>query len=443
MKLAVAKFGGTSMMDASIALKSAHVLGQRPEIRLCVISATAGTTNQLFTMARESAQHLPTAFEAFRDRHLRFIQELTNDKNAIEEVNKLCHRVQEILQGMKLLKETSLSALDDLVSHGELISSLLFVEALKKQGKKVKWVDARTIMKTTSDHGRALPLLDLLRQHAENEIKPHLHEFIVVTQGYIGSDMHGRTTTLGKEGSDYSTALLAEALDASEIQIWKDVAGVMTTDPRLVKEAHTLEEITFQEISELTRFGAKVIHPDTFLPAIRAQIPVYVGYSQDPNLRGTKVVLKSAHHPPVRAIALKREQKWLTIKEPEGFNHPAFILNVMQTLNKYKIIPTLINTSENRMGMVIDKIYTLTADCLRELAQWGETHIHEGEVLSIVGLGISAKSEIQSMALRHLNGAHPYMVSCGASENSICLMVATGLGENILKSLHHTLLEKA
>lgn len=441
MSFAIAKFGGTSMADASVARKSASVLKSRPEIRMCVISATSGSTNILMTMAREASGGVfPEAgFKTFHERHVSFMKNLGGELVLVEEY---CSRVHQILQGMMLLRETSPSALDDLVSYGELISSLLFAEALKAEGLKSTWLDARHLMKTSSDHGRAQPILELLRQHAENEIKPHLANSIVVTQGYIGSDLHGRTTTLGKEGSDYSTALFAEALDASEIQIWKDVAGVMTTDPRLVPHARTLSEISFTEISELTRFGAKVIHPDTFLPAIRAQIPVYVGYSQDPSIKGTRVVVAPSENPAVRAIALKRDQKWLSVKEAEGQNHPWFLGQVIQVLQQYRVTPTMLTTSENRVGVVIDKLYPLTPDLLRDMTTLGLVEVTEGEVIAVVGKNIRSESPIQSRILSHLKNVKPIMMSCGASDHAFCVMITPGHSEEIIRTLHAELLEQ-
>jgi aspartate kinase len=441
MSFAIAKFGGTSMAGAQVARKSASVLKSRPEIRMCVISATSGSTNALMVMAREAAGGVfpELGFKTFHERHVNFMKELGGELLLVEEY---CSRVHQILQGMMLLRETSPSALDDLVSYGELISSLLFAEALKAEGLKSTWLDARHLMKTSSDHGRAQPILNLLRMHAENEIKPHLANSIVVTQGYIGSDLHGRTTTLGKEGSDYSTALFAEALDASEIQIWKDVAGVMTTDPRLVPHARTLTEISFTEISELTRFGAKVIHPDTFLPAIRAQIPVYVGYSQDPTVKGTRVVVAPSENPAVRAIALKREQKWLSVKEAEGQNHPWFLGQVIQVLQQYRVTPTMLTTSENRVGVVIDKLYPLTPDLLRDMTSLGLVEVTEGEVIAIVGKNIRSEPMIQSRVLAHLKNVRPLMMSCGASDHAFCVMISPGHSEEIIRTLHAELLEQ-
>lgn len=436
MKLVIAKFGGTSMADATIAKKSVQVLSTRPEIKVCVISATAGTTKSLMLMGEKAAGHQNWIedFEAFKIRHIDFISNI--NKEQVSPVEVYCQRVQEILQGMMLLKEASLSALDDLVSHGELISSLLFAEALRMTGANVQWVDAREIVKTTSDFGRALPHLDLLKINSAQFIAPYLKDYVLVTQGYIGSDLNGRTTTLGKEGSDYSTALFAEALGADEIQIWKDVQGVMTTDPKLVSNAQTIEEISFDEVSELTRFGAKVIHPDTFLPAQRAKIPVYVGYSQNALMKGTRIISDPSTRVPVRAVTLKKDQKWLTIQEARGQNSPLFILNILQVLNQYKVIPTIMNTSENRLGFIIDKTFPISEDILRELSMLGVTSLKEAELVAVIGLDISQNASLQAKLLSTIDESTLILTSSGASENSLCFLVEKNLATGIVQKIH-------
>jgi aspartate kinase len=445
MSFAIAKFGGTSMADASVARISASVLKSRPQIRVCVISATAGTTNQLMQMARDAAGMnpgaIPNALGHFRERHLDMLRHLKGSAETTKRIEEMCARVKEILQGMQLLREASLSAIDDLVSHGELISSLLFAEAVQAQGLKVHWIDARQVMKTSSDFGRALPHLSLLKEAAEKSMLPLVKDSIIVTQGYIGSDLNGRTTTLGKEGSDYSTALFAEALGAGEIQIWKDVPGVMTSDPRLVEDARTLSEISYAEASELTRFGAKVVHPDTFLPAQRAGIPVLVGYSQDPTVPGTRVVANPTETPAVRAVTWKSGQIWLTVKERAGHNSPLFLLNVLQVLNQYKVSPTLVSTAENNLGFVIDRLYSVSTDLMRELEELGVVSQTEAELVAIIGMGFHARTDLQARALSHMSDVAPFLVSTGASENSYCLLLPKGQSMELLPKLHAELLE--
>ncbi|MFO0002959.1 MAG: ACT domain-containing protein, partial [bacterium] len=183
-------------------------------------------------------------------------------------------------------------------------------------------------------------------------------------------------------------------------------------------------------------------HPDTFLPAIRAQIPVYVGYSQDPTVKGTRVVVAPSENPAVRAIALKREQKWLSVKEAEGQNHPWFLGQVIQVLQQYRVTPTMLTTSENRVGVVIDKLYPLTPDLLRDMTSLGLVEVTEGEVIAIVGKNIRSEPMIQSRVLAHLKNVRPLMMSCGASDHAFCVMISPGHSEEIIRTLHAELLEQ-
>jgi aspartate kinase len=420
MKFAVAKFGGTSMADAKIILQSAKVVSQKKEIRLCVISATAGSTNQLMTMAEhaKTGQIPQSDFQNFEQRHQIIAQGLEASSQIKESIHLACKRVKELLEAFSLLRHIPKAAMDEIASQGEIISSHLFCAALKIQGIDCIWVDARDIMKTTSDYGRAIPHLDLLKKNAEEKIKPHLDSKMVVTQGYIGSDLENRTTTLGKEGSDYSTALFAEALGASEVQIWKDVPGIMTTDPRLVPTAKTLHYISFEEVAELTRFGAKVIHPDTFLPVIRQGIPLYVGYSQDPSLPGTKITAMSSTSTLVHALSLKKDVTLLKLKTEEKLD------------SLLPFLPPYIHlmTSNQKVLVVLDKLNPLNKAQQKSLSEKAQVEIsHSLDLIALVGASVTKTQLIQELT----------------TLIPLTFTVTSGEGENILKKLHHHFLERS
>lgn len=448
MEFAVAKFGGTSLGDASIIKKSAAVLDRFPAIRLVVISATAGSTNQLLSMARFSVEDSPNGwtksqelYDVFKERHLKIAHDLNVTPESLAQIHACLSRTKDILQGMKLLKDASPLSLDELASQGELIASVLFYEAVKATHKPTKWLDARQLMKTTSDFGNAKPFLDLLKEESEKEIVPLLETHIVVTQGYIGSDLNQKTTTLGKEGSDYSTALFAEALKASEIQIWKDVPGIMTTDPRVVSDAYTLPEISFAEASELTRFGAKVIHPDTFLPALRQKIPLRVGYSQNPELPGTRIVaLPTDGHKGIRAIALKREQKLLLV-EDQANSGTDYAQKVFTLLNQYKIHSSLFSLSNYRLAILLDGNKNLPVDLVRELESFAHFKVEEDlEMIALIGLWNEAT--IDGTILEFFKNTPPLLYGKGASDYSFCLVVKKGHSEKIVQALHQYFLAK-
>ncbi len=193
------------------------------------------------------------------------------------------------------------------------MSTLLFVEILRERGIASQWFDVRKIMRTNDRFGRAEPDIAALAELTQLQLTPRLAEGLVVTQGFIGSEAKGRTTTLGRGGSDYTAALLGEALNASRVDIWTDVPGIYTTDPRVAPAAKRIDVIAFAEAAEMATFGAKVLHPATLLPAVRSDIPVFVGSSKEPTAGGTLVCNKTENPPLFRALALRRRQTLLTL----------------------------------------------------------------------------------------------------------------------------------
>ncbi len=286
--LIVAKFGGTSVADFDAMNRSADVVLSDTHTRLVVLSASAGVTNLLVALAegQEQAERTQMLDE------IRRIQYAIIDRLAAPDVIR--DEIDRVLENITMLSDTtalanSLALTDELVSHGELMSTLLFVEILRERGVNAEWFDVRKVMRTSDRFGRAEPQVAELQTLAAAQLQPRIAEALVVTQGFIGSESKGRTTTLGRGGSDYTAALLGEALRAERIDIWTDVAGIYTTDPRVVPAARRIEEITFEEAAEMAIFGAKVLHPATLLPAVRSDIPVFVGSSKDPAAGGTRV----------------------------------------------------------------------------------------------------------------------------------------------------------
>jgi aspartate kinase len=431
MKFSVAKFGGTSMADAHIILKSAQVVAKKNDIRLCVISATSGTTNQLLSMSEQAKTgKIPLhEFEQFEKRHTTISLGLESNPEIKDKIQQSIKRVKELLEAFALLKQTPLSALDEIASQGEVISSYLFLSALRNLKIPSHLVDAREIMKTSSDFGKAKPHLDLIKTLSQEKIAPLLKDAVIVTQGYIGSDLENRTTTLGKEGSDYSTALFAEALEASEVQIWKDVPGIMTTDPRIVPTAKTLHFISFDEVSELTRFGAKVIHPDTFLPVIRQGIPVYVGYSQNPELTGTKITAMTEASSLVHALSLKKDVTLLSFKTNDPLE------------DFLSLLPPFIHlsSSNQKFIFIFDKLSSPSKDQIKSLEKKGLCHMKTFDLIALVGPSLPYTDLLKDLSSYFEN---PRYINYGTSETSMTFTVPSGEGENWIKKLHTHFIEK-
>lgn len=295
-KWIVAKFGGSSVKDAEAMLRVSNVVDANPDIRIVVISATQNTTNQLEFIARAAekgdSETLKSLILELTNRHTTIANELFSSEAVHTELKDLYDEVE-------LIGETILNArmftpliMDQLYSIGERMSSLLVSDLirLRMPDHKVTLLDARDVIKTNSEFQKAEPQIDLIAEKTRELIYPHLNkDSIIVTQGFIGKDLLGNTTTLGREGSDYSAALFGEAIDATLVQIWTDVAGIASSDPRLVKNAKFIATLSYDEATALATLGAKVLFPTTLLPTKRKDIPVFVGSSIHPEAGGTTV----------------------------------------------------------------------------------------------------------------------------------------------------------
>lgn len=309
--LIVAKFGGSSVKDAEAMLRCAAIIESNPHIQVVVISATQNTTNQLEFIARASERGdettLHSLIKEMMDRHLKIANELFASNEAITELSFLIEEVKLISSEILKSKNYTLAIMDQLYSTGERISSLLMCDLMKLRlaGKAVELLDARAIIKTNSDFQKAEPQIELIRESAKLLLVDKLEKkTLFVTQGFIGKDLLGNTTTLGREGSDYSAALFGEALDASLVQIWTDVAGIASTDPRLVGHAHFIPSLSYDEATSLASLGAKVLFPTTLLPTKRKDIPVFVGSSINPSLAGTLITKKQDDYFKLKAVSL-------------------------------------------------------------------------------------------------------------------------------------------
>ncbi|TXI02388.1 MAG: aspartate kinase, partial [Pseudorhodobacter sp.] len=302
----VAKFGGTSVANAAAMNHCADVVLANPATRVVVLSASAGVTNLLVSLAQgeldEAGQDAQLARLA--DIQLAILAALGNPSD----VSALIHAQLGDIRTMarQASQHTDAELADRLIACGELMSTRLFTELLHQRGVKAQWQDARQLLRTDSRFGKATVDLAATRALCQQAVGPLLGDSLVITQGFIGADGDGRTTTLGRGGSDYSAALLAEALDAGSIEIWTDVPGIYTTDPRLVTRARPIPEISFVEAAEMATFGAKVLHPATLQPAVRQDIPVFVGSSKDPAAGGTWIRASTRTNPLFRAVARRR-----------------------------------------------------------------------------------------------------------------------------------------
>ncbi|AIA72709.1 lysine-sensitive aspartokinase 3 [Pectobacterium atrosepticum] len=444
----IAKFGGTSVADFDAMNRSADVVLSNPNVRVVVLSASAGITNLLVALAEGQtpetrAEHLAK----IRQIQYAIIDRLTNQSVIRDEIDRMLDSVTTLSEAAALATSNALT--DELVSHGELMSTLLFVEILRQRDVIAEWFDVRKIMRTDDHFGRAQPDCDVLGELTRSLLQPRLEQGLVITQGFIGSEAKGRTTTLGRGGSDYTAALLGEALNVNRIDIWTDVPGIYTTDPRVVPTAKRIDQIMFEEAAEMATFGAKVLHPATLLPAVRSDIPVFVGSSKDPAAGGTLVCNKTENPPLFRALALRRKQTLLTLHSLNMLHTRGFLAEVFSILARHNISVDLITTSEVNVALTLDTTGStstggslLSSALLTELSSLCRVEVEENlSLVALIGNKLSQACGVGKEVFGVLEPFRIRLICYGASSNNLCFLVPGDDAERVVQTLHRSLFE--
>ncbi len=444
----VAKFGGTSVADFDAMNRSADVVLADPDTRLVVLSASAGVTNLLVALAEGlEASERQAKLEALHKIQFDILSRLRDPSVISEEIERLLENIITLAEAASLATSTALT--DELVSHGELMSTLLFVEVLRERNVDSLWFDVRKVLRTSDRFGRAEPDITAIAELTTQQLAPRLAEGIVITQGFIGSEAKGRTTTLGRGGSDYTAALLGEALKASRVDIWTDVPGIYTTDPRVVPAAKRIDVIAFEEAAEMATFGAKVLHPATLMPAVRSDIPVFVGSSKDPKAGGTMVCNTTENPPLFRALALRRKQTLLTLHSLSMLHSRGFLADVFSILARHSISVDLVTTSEVNIALTLDTTGStstgdtlLTQSLLMELSELCRVEVEEDLALvAIIGNELSRASGVGKEVFGVLEPFNIRMICYGASSYNLCFLVPGAEAEQVVQKLHHNLFE--
>ena len=296
--LNIAKFGGTSVATYQAMKNCARIVAGNQATRIVVVSAQAGVTNHLVSIAHTplTSEQIKDTCQAIIDIEMAVLNEIKDKASVADKLEDLFEELRGLANHEEILHRDDLK--DQLQSMGERMSSLLFSAVLAEEGVDTLNFDVRKVLRTDSEFGEAAPQVDVIGELSEQLLRPEISNAIVVTQGFVGANEEGKTTTLGRGGSDFTAALLAEALNADSCEIWTDVTGVYTTDPRIVPAAYPLPELSFEEAAEMATFGAKVLHPATMEPALRKDIKVFVGSSKEPEKGGTWIMRDCDNEPP-------------------------------------------------------------------------------------------------------------------------------------------------
>lgn len=443
MKRVVSKFGGTSMMDAVAIRRSSKIAIENSKSNVVVVSATSGTTNQLLNLIQISQTN---AWEEchieilnVKNRHLEISKDLEVFQECEEHINELVFELETLIKGISLLKDPSPKVSDQIVSIGERLSSKLMAEhILKNTNMSAEFFDIRQVLRTDDQFQSAKPNLLEIKRLAENILVPKLlKNHFVITQGFIGSTEDGFTTTLGRGGSDYSAALIGEAVDAEEVHIWTDVAGVATTDPRLCPDAKPIRELSFTEAAELATFGAKVLHPTTIWPAMRKNMPVFVGSSMAPEEAGTWIKGISNESPLVRALAIRKNQILLTLTTPRMLGTHGFLAKVFQVFDNHQVSIDLVTTSEISIAMTLEDSTLLNKKLIKELEQFADVEIDKDLCLiSLIGNNVHSTSGLSNQIFSEMVDINIRLICVGASKHNVCFLVDHLHAEEVVKRLH-------
>ena len=440
----VMKFGGTSLADAAAIRRVIRIVKHRLRREpIVVASALADVTDQLLAAGRAAAQGLVASAQQslhfLRQRH----EQVALDTAGPDIYEALRLEVAAEFQQLQLLIASIVSASeltprlqDQLLSAGENLSSRIVQAAFAQAGVDAVWVDARACIMTDAAHTQATPLWEETNQRLQAALAPLLAQSKVpVLGGFIGATRDGIPTTLGRGGSDFTASIVGAALHASRIEIWTDVDGIFTTDPKLCPEARRVPTMSFEEAADLAYFGAKVLHPATIAPAMRKNIPVAVLNSRNPEGKGTEIVAHPGDECVMKAITAK---KGVTVVDVEAVRWlaPELLREIFEVFERHQYSLDLLSASRGSLSLLVTSTQALPAiaEELKGLAhvRW-ENH---KALVCLVGEKVRRQPEIASQVFRALADVDLRMICQGGSERNISFLVNETLAEDLVRRLH-------
>jgi len=441
----VMKFGGSSLESSAAIICVADIVKARLVRRpVVVVSAMGKTTNSLLAIAQNAAWRnrveAMAQLGALEEFHRREANALVakNKSGELETILDLQFKdLREIVERLCSAGAVSPQSLDAITGYGEHLSSVIVTFALEAQDIPAVHVDAQRVIVTDSNFTRAAPILPDTYQLVANSIRGIGQERVPVMGGFIGATRDGIPSTLGRGGSDFTASLVGAAIDAEEIQIWTDVDGLLTCDPKLVPDAHAVRTISFDEAAELAYFGAKVLHPATIAPAKEKNIPVLILNSRRPDARGTRITAELAPCANVlKSIACKRDITVVNIRSNRMLRAHGFLRRIFEAFDRFETSVDMVATSEVSVSLTIDDDRRLSGVC-RELAPFAEVTVEKQQtILCAVGENIGRTPGVAARVFRALGQCNVAMISQGASRLNLGVVVASGNSANAAEALH-------
>jgi aspartate kinase len=441
----ICKFGGTSVADPEAIARLVEIVrGRLSERPVVVVSALAGVTDSLLALAEPVQagrnEALDAALDGLREQHESTAQALPGGEAALEPLRADMAALASALRGA-LGRRLRPAEADRLAGCGELWSSRIVAAAMDGAGLPSAWLDIRPIMVTDDRFGRATPYTQVLNTRARECLVPLADAGrIPVTQGFIGATADGTPTTLGRGGSDFSAALLGAAVSARRVEIWTDVSGLMTADPRIVPSARTLAEASYEEAAELATFGAKVLHPATAMPLVRAGIPIVVLNSRQPEHPGTTIEpsaeLERMGDSPIRSISWKPGITVVNVRAPRMLGTYGFLRAMFEVFERHEVVVDVLASGEVSVSLTVEDRARLDP-VVRELSDLGEVWVEDKRaIVAVVGIGLRHTPGLASRIFRAVQPANVEVISQGASAINMTFVVREEDGPEVVRRLH-------
>jgi aspartate kinase len=447
--MVVQKFGGTSVADPAAIKRLIEIVraarmrdGRGPAV---VVSAMSGVTDGLLGVAASAgASQLDEALartRQIRDRHVAAARELVEGpalESLVSQLDAQIDELTDVARALAVLREVSPRTLDVVAAVGELLSSRIVAAALNCAGVPAEWIDARQAIVTNDEHTRATPLSAETNDRLGSTVQPVLDAGgVPVLGGFVGATVAGHTSTLGRGGSDYSGALVGAGVHASEIQIWTDVDGMLSADPRVIKRPRLVEELSFAEAAELAYFGAKVLHPSTILPAVERNIPVRILNSWNPGGEGTLITGAGS---PTRAgltgLASKRDVTVIDITSTRMLMAYGFLRRVFEVFERFRTAVDMVTTSEVSVSVTVDDVRQIDG-IVEALSEFAEVSVERNmSLLCAVGDVLQDEPEMAARVIGVLEEVPLRMISQAASRRNITVVLRQSDLPHAMERLH-------
>ena len=447
--MVVQKFGGTSVADPEAIRRLIEIVRatrtrdtRGPAV---VVSAMSRVTDGLLAVADSAgAFHLAEALsrtQLIRERHIATARELVGGAALaplLSQIDAELDGLTDVIKALAVLREVSPRTLDVMAAVGELLSSRIVAAALTCAGVPAEWVDARLAIVTNNEHTRATPLSKETTEKLRSIVGPILDSGrVAVLGGFVGATIAGHTTTLGRGGSDYSGALVGAGVDAAEIQIWTDVDGMLSADPRVIKNAKLVDHLSFAEAAELAYFGAKVLHPSTILPAVERNIPVRILNSSKPDAPGTLITGPgSSTRTGLTGLASKRDVTVIDITSTRMLEAYGFLRRVFEVFERFRTAVDMVTTSEVSVSVTVDDVRHL-AEIEEALSEFAAVSVERNmSLLCAVGDVLQHEPEIAARVVGVLEEVPLRMISQAASRRNITVILRQGDLPHAMERLH-------